>query len=61
LIGYYTKSDKEGFITWYQEAVTLKSASSSSFKTDEKGKKFDDISIQDIVEEGGISRMAYYS
>lgn len=39
---------------------TKKRLVESLLKLMKKGKNFDDISIQDIVEEGGFSRMAYY-
>lgn len=43
-----------------RSSYTKKRLVESLLKLMKKGKKFDDISIQDIVEEGGFSRMAYY-
>lgn len=52
---------KNGFYNMVpRSSYTKKRLVESLLKLMKKGKRFDDISIQDIVEEGGFSRMAYY-
>lgn len=57
----YLKVIKKGLYNMVpRSSYTKKRLVESLLKLMKKGQRFDDISIQDIVEEGGFSRMAYY-